>query len=153
MSDAEDQPGGAHAERSAALASALDAIGAVTREFAAQRRSPFGSHAVGRSGMDALFLLSRTDGLSIRALADGLGVTSSAATQLVDTLSAKGLVLSTPHPTDGRSRVIRLSRKARLEVDLFQREYAELLAPRFDTLSTREVVELAALLAKVELPR
>ena len=48
-------------------------------------------------------------GATVREIADHLGVTKQAASQLVDELLAKGYVHRRPHPTDARARLITLT--------------------------------------------
>ena len=48
-------------------------------------------------------------GATVREIADHLGVTKQAASQLVDELLAKGYVRRQPHPADARARLITLT--------------------------------------------
>ncbi|MBG6058921.1 DNA-binding MarR family transcriptional regulator [Cryobacterium sp. MP_M5] len=150
------------ASRQQGLARVLAAIGTVNREFTARGSYPFQDRALGRSQLDLLFVLSQAGGtgtgsgtgtgtgLGVGGLAAALGVTSGAVTQLVDALRSEGLVTSEVNPADRRGRIIRLTADAAVEVDAFQREYAVALAPRFDALTSAEVVELERLLNKVQ---
>ncbi len=75
----------------------------------------------GRLGSDRLsameaVLLSRlaTDGpLSMNAVRTALGIEKSTATSLVDRLQKRGYVERKPHPGDGRSLVVHLTRSGR----------------------------------------
>ncbi len=131
------------------LARALDAIGALTREFTASGRRPFPDRRLGRSHYDILFALSRSPRLSVGALATRLGVTSAAVSQLLDGLRSDGLVTVEIDADDRRRRVVRLTDPARVEVDDFQRAYVGDLAPRFDPLDGAELAELDRLLHRV----
>ena len=50
-------------------------------------------------------------GATAADLAEHLGVTKQAAAQLVDELVRKGYVERTPHPTDARARLLRLTER------------------------------------------
>ena len=82
-------------------------------------------------------------------LAGGLGVTAGAITQLVDGLISQDLVESVAHPSDARSRVLRLTDSAQATVDRFEHAAVERMAHRFDGLDDKQLVALATLLATV----
>lgn len=135
--------------RSESLARVIERIGVLTRDFAANGTHPFKERRLGRAPMNVLFALSRTDGLGVAVLAHRLSVTSGAISQTVEMLREAGLVVSEVNPQDRRGRHIRLTPEARREVTAFERGYLEALAPRFDALSTQQVVELDRILSVV----
>lgn len=139
-------------DRESSLHRVVARIGVVTRDFAASGAYPFKSYDLGRGPMNLLFALSQSDGASVSELADGLRVTSSAVSQTVDALRAVGLVTSETNPADRRSRILRLTDAARVEVDQFQRAYFDGIAPRFDALSVAEIVELDRILSLLRDP-
>ncbi|WP_049822855.1 MarR family winged helix-turn-helix transcriptional regulator [Arthrobacter sp. H41] len=141
--------GGAEPEREKFLAEAIDAIGALTRDFATGGTYPFRKRGLGRAQMNVLYQLSRSDGLGIGALAAVLTITSGAVSQSVDALRTAGLVRVDVDPADARARIVTLTDEAWIEVDEFQRGYIEAIAPRFDALSAVEVHELWRLLSLV----
>ena len=51
--------------------------------------------------------------MSMRELADALGIDPPNATVLVDDLEAQGLVRRRPHPTDRRAKVVEATRKGK----------------------------------------
>jgi DNA-binding MarR family transcriptional regulator len=51
--------------------------------------------------------------MSMRELADALGMDPPNATVLVDDLESRGLVRRRPHPTDGRAKVVEATRKGK----------------------------------------
>lgn len=124
----------------------IEAIGTLTREFNARGRYPFRGRSIGRSQLNAVFVVSQTDGLSVGKLAAALQVTSGAVSQVVDSLQQGGWVTVQVNPADRRGRIIRLTDDARREVNAFQQDYFAALAPRFDALNTAEVAELDRLL-------
>lgn len=52
-------------------------------------------------------------GVTPLALAEQMGIDRAAVTRVIDRVEAKGLVRRTPHPTDGRSTVVELTRRGR----------------------------------------
>ncbi|HOY81907.1 MAG TPA: MarR family transcriptional regulator [Rhodoglobus sp.] len=139
--------------RAESLSRVVERIGVLTREFAARRTYPFQSRRLGRAAMDLLFVLSRSDGLSVATLAERLSVTSGAVSQTIEGLREGGLVTSEVNEADRRGRVIRLTDEARREVRDFERGYFEAVAPQFDALSDDEVVELDRILSAIGEPR
>ena len=57
------------------------------------------------------FVRLAPDGATIGELAEHLGVTKQAASQLVDELVRKGYVERRPHPTDARARLVVLTER------------------------------------------
>jgi DNA-binding MarR family transcriptional regulator len=51
--------------------------------------------------------------MSMRELADAMGIDPPNATVLVSDLEAQGLVRRKPHPTDGRAKVVEATRKGK----------------------------------------
>lgn len=138
--------------RAESLARVIERIAVVTREVTARGGYPFKALGLGRAPMNLLFVLARSDGLRVAELAERLGITSGAVTQSVDALKAAGLVTSEVDADDRRGRVIRLSDEARREIEGFERQYIEAVAPAFDALSTDDVLELDRILAAVRAP-
>jgi DNA-binding MarR family transcriptional regulator len=64
--------------------------------------------------------------MSIRELADALGIDPPNATVVVDDLEAQGLVRRQPHPTDRRAKVVEATRKGK---ELARRADAILATP------------------------
>jgi DNA-binding MarR family transcriptional regulator len=85
-------------------------------------------------------------------LAEHLGVTKQAAAQLVDELVRKGYVERTPHPTDARARLLRLTERGWACTRAADVAAAATVAPFRETLGGERfsalVRDLAALGAK-----
>ena len=146
---AEDLDAPGSPDRAASLRRAIARVGVVTRDFAARGAFPFKAHGLGRAPMNLLFELSQTEGASVSDLASRLHLTSGAVSQTVDALRAVGLVTSEVNPADRRGRIIRLTGEAWVEVDRFQQDLFDAIAPRFDGLRTVEIVELDRILALI----
>lgn len=65
------------------------------------------------SWFPVFYILSKQKEVSIRAIADELGISHSAASQLLSSLQQKGLITVTPSATDARKKVIRFSREGK----------------------------------------
>ncbi|WP_243769679.1 MarR family winged helix-turn-helix transcriptional regulator [Amycolatopsis acidicola] len=57
------------------------------------------------------YLSHRPEGVTAVELGEHLGMTKQAAVQLIDELTQRGYVERRPHPTDRRSRLIRLTQR------------------------------------------
>jgi DNA-binding MarR family transcriptional regulator len=135
--------------RSELIGSVLESVTALSRELMAGREPPFGRRLT-RNQMETLFVLAHSaEPVTPTHLASGLGVTAGAITQLVDALISQDLVESMAHPSDARSRVLRLTDAAQATVDRFEGAAVERLAPRFDGLGDEQLRALAASLAAV----
>lgn len=135
--------------REQTLARVIERIGVLTRDFAASGNYPFKSRGLTRAQMNAMFALSRVDESSVAELAARLRVTSGAVSQTVEVLKAQHLVTSDVNEADRRGRVIRLTGEARIEVDAFERDYLDAIAPRFDSLSAHDIAELDRILGAI----
>jgi DNA-binding MarR family transcriptional regulator len=91
-------------------------------------------------------------GATAAELAEHLGVTKQAAAQLVDELVRKGYVERTPHPTDARARLLRLTERGWACTRAADAAAVEAVAPYREALGAQRfsalVSDLAALGAK-----
>ena len=142
-------------DRDAAIGRVLEGIVAARRLLGDARRRPFAALMLTSSQLEALFLLSRAaEPVTPGLIAQRLGITAGAVTQLVDRLreSAEAELEDAeqaPHPHDARSRVIRLSSIARAEVDVFEGGVIAEMRRHFGGLSDADIVQLGALLSRV----
>ena len=69
---------------------------------------------------EALVLLSfsRRDSLPMRVMGERLQLHPTSVTNIVDRLEADGLVLRTPHPTDGRTTLVSITDAGRAKLEL-----------------------------------
>jgi DNA-binding MarR family transcriptional regulator len=73
-------------------------------------------------------------GATIGQLAEHLGVTKQAASQLVDELAGKGYVTRGPHPTDARARLVVLTERGWACTRAADEAAAETIRPWLDAL-------------------
>jgi DNA-binding MarR family transcriptional regulator len=86
--------------------------------------------------------------MSMRELADALGIDPPNATVVVANLEAQGLARRRPHPTDGRAKVVEATRKGK---ELARQADAILATPPpgLSTLSTEDLDTLRRILERV----
>lgn len=103
------------------------------------------------SAFNVLMSLLNTPGTVLEPcqLADRLLVSRPSMTGLLDTLQAKGLILRTPHPGDGRRVLVALTADARVLLDGHFQEHYRCQAALFADLSADEVATLVDLLRRV----
>lgn len=97
----------------------------------------------------ALFLISRQEGIGIKELASQLGISSSAATQLVDGLVAKGMLLRQPSLDDRRALRLSLPEESRQKIEALKVQRLERFCVVFSPLDDEEFQTLVGLLDKV----
>src|SRR5215212_3928367 len=89
--------------------------------------------------------------MSMRELADALGIDPPNATVIVDGLEAQGLVRRTPHPTDRRAKVVEATRKGK---ELARKADAILATPppALSALAAEDLEALRRILARAREP-
>ncbi|GAA4904672.1 DNA-binding MarR family transcriptional regulator [Stackebrandtia albiflava] len=99
-------------------------------------------------------LLAESDGLPIRRIAAGVGVTHSAASQTVAQMAQSGLVESVPGAHDARQRIVRLAERGRRLLPVVEEEWTATttamteLDAELSTPLHRVLTELDAALAR-----
>lgn len=90
--------------------------------------------------------------MSMRELAEAMGIDPPNATVLVSGLEAQGLVRRRPHPTDGRAKVVEATRKGKA---LAKRADAILATPPegLSALAPDDLEALREILERVSPPR
>lgn len=131
------------------LAEVLESVVHWSRQLGSVRAAPFRGMQLGRSQLEALFLIAhRPPPMSPGSLARELRLTPGAVTQLLDGLREVGLVDQQPHPSDARSRVLTLTPDAGRQVAEFESGLVAALAGDFSDLDDTELAVLSDLLAR-----
>lgn len=99
--------------------------------------------------MSVLFLLNETGRLRNAELAERLGISPSAATQLIHGLEASGFVVRESDDTDRRVAYSDLSTKGKAYLDRMRKQRAEHMYHVFDKLTLTELEQLAGITAKL----
>lgn len=98
------------------------------------------------------FVRMAPDGATVGEIAEHLGVTKQAASQLVDELVTKGYVERNPHPRDARARLITLTDRGWACTRAADAALGELTRNWSGTLGTGDLVQVRDALARVVAP-
>ena len=101
------------------------------------------------SQMIILRVVKENPGLGIKELSSLIGITSSAATQQVDSLVQKGYLIRKINTDDRRSLSLYLSPVLARRIDKLKTAFLEKLTKYFDVLSDDELSEYARINKKV----
>ena len=101
------------------------------------------------SQMLMLDIVKMNAGIGIKELAASLGITSSGATQQVDSLVKKGYLLREGNEDDRRSLRLRLSRDLEKQIEEMKTAFIEKLTVFFNVLTDKELATYAALNRKI----
>ncbi|MEU4216958.1 MarR family transcriptional regulator [Actinoplanes sp. NPDC026623] len=91
-------------------------------------------------------------GATVGQLAEHLGVTKQAASQMTEELVTKGYVTRRPHPDDARARLVVLTPKGWACTRAADEAAAEVLGPWADALGAQRVAALRADLSRLATP-
>ncbi|MBI1862848.1 MarR family transcriptional regulator [Candidatus Microgenomates bacterium] len=129
----------------------FETLACLKRAIQKGRSFPFDGCTLTKGQTDILmYIAHHKDGVSVKELAEYLGVTSGAITQAIDGLVENKLVQRVEKESDRRVQIITLTPKAHETFRSFKKSYYHDLAPMFETLSDEEIVLLTQLLKKVD---
>lgn len=97
----------------------------------------------------ALWVIRDNEGVGIKKIAEVLGVSSSAATQMVDDLESHNFVTRKTSETDKRVLIISLTEKAEQQFEEMHRERIRTFSTLFDALSEDEFNQYVSLNKKI----
>ena len=128
----------------------------IMENFHAMRRKMFSEGAFGDADSGITFaqwrvlsFLGARSHAPLKDIAESLGISSSAATQLVDGLVDAGYVMRTVDESDRRITSIVLSSKAKKLFTVMKGKILERMTPLFSTLSDQELATFAVLSQKI----
>jgi DNA-binding MarR family transcriptional regulator len=99
-----------------------------------------------------VFVRLAPSGATTAEIAEHMGMTKQAASQIVDELVAKGYVERHPHPTDARAKLIVLTERGRACTRAADEAAALAVRPWVDALGSRRFKALCADLARIAPP-
>jgi DNA-binding MarR family transcriptional regulator len=135
------------------LRALMERLGTVMRGMHAGREFRCGDFAVSMPHVRILFRIAgKPEGVSVKEMAEAMGVTSGAVTQFIDSLVEKGLVRREEDQNDRRLLSIKLTQYANDNIKEFKRDYFASVSHVFDSLSDDEVLQLTGLLMKANVP-
>ncbi len=91
----------------------------------------------------------QTNGASVKELAAALQVTPSAVTQFIDRLVAKDMVERFEDPDDRRVVRIKVSERAKANLEAMKLEHFRKVSTLFQSLSDQELEQFTKLLTKI----
>lgn len=97
----------------------------------------------------ALIVIARRDTSTVKEVAGSLGVTPSAATQLIDGLVANGYVVRGQSTEDRRTVSLALSSKTKKHIKKMKEQAVQKFITLFETLNDRELDQYIALNKKI----
>lgn len=96
-----------------------------------------------------LMMIEGQGGSTVKDVAEGLGITSSAATQLVDGLVANGYVIREEHTEDRRRVTLTLSKKTKNQVEKMKKQFSQQFLTLFEVLNDEEFDQFILLNKKI----
>lgn len=97
----------------------------------------------------ALMIIEQRGESTLKDMAKTLGITSSAATQLVDGLVTNGYVMRKTHERDRRAVTLTLSKKTKAEVDKMKKQALQKFLEFFEVLNDKELNQYILLNKKI----
>lgn len=101
------------------------------------------------SQLDVLGVIRKKRNLSVTDVAKAIGISNSAATQLIEELVNKGYVTRESGIADRRTLLLNLSEKSKRQIDLMKEKSIEWLADIFECLSDRELAQYSVINKKI----
>ncbi len=98
------------------------------------------------------FVRLAPDGATVVELAEHLGVTKQAASQMADELVRKGYVERRPHPTDARARLLTLTGRGWACTRAADEAASEVLLPWADALGPDRLATVRTALSTLAVP-
>lgn len=137
------------ANRKQKVAELLESFGSLRRVMAFHPVSTKKMPRITPSQWGALMLIEQQGESTVRDVARALGITSSAATQLVDGLVASGYVTRKTRAEDRRVVTLALSNTTKKHVDAMKKEVLQKFLTFFDVLSDKEFGQYILLNKKI----
>lgn len=130
-------------------------VGELMQNMYAMRKNLMAGHvskkmtAITPSQGFVLRFVAHNDSVNIKAVAEALHMSSSAATQLVDGLVEKGFLLRKTDPDDRRSIALSLSEKAKKQMTEFKRQHVQKMMDVLSALTDEELEQFMLLNQKI----
>lgn len=137
-------------ERSNLLNKLVKQVGYFSRHMHLKHNVCFGDIPLSKPHTMILFCIARhKDGISVKQVAEFLGVTPGAVTQFVDVLVEKNLVKREEDAHDRRKQNLLLTSFAREHFSKFRKDYYASVSRLFEKLNDDELQQFVTLLEKV----
>lgn len=137
------------ADRRKLIEKSVEGIYAIKKKIVAQMHLYFSEMQVTHSQWAVLQLVKMNGTISIKNLASLLGTTSSATTQIVDSLVNKELLFRKRNPQDRRVLKVALTEKSIIQFDSIRSNSFTTLSSLFDVLDDDELLKYCELSDKI----
>jgi Transcriptional regulators len=132
-------------DRAKLIEKSIESIYAIKSKIVAEMHLYFNSIQISHSQWVVLRIVKKNANISIKDLAGLLGITSSATTQVVDSLVKKGLLFRKRNTDDRRILKVWLTEKSSKQIELIKSKSFSTLSSFFDTLDDDELLKYCEL--------
>jgi DNA-binding MarR family transcriptional regulator len=136
-------------DRKKLIEKSVESIYAIKSKIVAEMHLYFNVMQITHSQWLVLQLVKKNVNTSIKDLAGILGITSSATTQIVDSLVNKELLFRKRNPEDRRVIKVTLTEKSSIQLDSLKSKSFSTLASLFDALNDDELLKYCELSSKI----
>jgi len=136
-------------DREKLIEKSIESIYSIRNKIVAEMHLYFSEMQITHSQWIVLWLVKKNDSISIKDLAGLLGTSSSATTQIVDSLVKKQLLSRKRHLQDRRVLKVALTEKAGLQFDSIKSNSFAMLSSMFDILDDNELLKYYELCSKI----
>lgn len=119
----------------------LGSFKAISRRIFGSHHSFFDQENITSSQWQVLHFVKHNEGVGIKEIAEKFRITSSAVTQLVEGLVAKGFLLRESDKADHRAIKIKVSGKTKKYMSIMRQKFFKNLSAIFDILSNEELIK------------
>ncbi len=122
---------------------------AVQKAIGTRKGGLFQKYGLSRSQVHILYALHHGRELTVKDIASKMGITSSAATQIIEGMVMTGFVERKQDQKDRRIVHVAFSETGKKRFDIFKNEHTEQIMETFSVLSDRELEALIAINRKI----
>ena len=136
-------------DRRKLIEKSIESIYAIRKKIIGEMHLHFNTMQITHSQWVVLHLVKNNVDISIKDIAGMLGITSSATTQIVDTLVNKGCLFRKRNPDDRRVLKVALTEKSTSQLDSVKNKSFDTLSSLFDVLDDDELLKYCVLSSKI----
>jgi DNA-binding MarR family transcriptional regulator len=136
-------------DRRKLIEKSVESIYAIKSKIVAEMHLYFNAMQITHSQWIVLQIVKKNVNISIKDLAGMLGITSSATTQIVDSLVNKEFLFRKRNPDDRRVLKVALTEKSNTQLDSLKSKSFSTLSSLFDALNDDELLKYCELSSKI----
>lgn len=127
----------------------LEGFGSLRRNMAFRSSGSAKMPRITSSQWGVLMMIEQRGESTVKDVAKALGITSSAATQLIDGLVKSGYIVKKSSPNDRRTVILNLSGKTKAQVGTMQKQALQKLLNVFEVFDDEELDQYILLNKKI----